>query len=386
MAEHEYAREGCDLGIAWFIPTPIRGAVAYLRRDGVALADHDDAGSMKTFCGLRCIPWPAAWISLAVILAAPQVDAREFRVFRVPNGTVFSCQTCHVLSTGGPRNPFGLAVEAKIGSTPADVPFWDAALASVDSDGDGFSNGTELGDPDGDGTPIQGAQVTNPGNSASKPNSAPNFTSSPVTTAAIGTAYNYTATATDPDGHSITFSKVAGPSWLSVASNGAVSGTPAETDTGSFTVTIRATDNGSPNATRDQSYTLTVRATFAGWKNLHFTLPAENAIADAAADPDGDGLPNLFEYALRKNPRIADASPPPVPAFDGSDRLTVSVPVRDDAPGLSAGGDFTGVLPFSNPTQVNAVLSDPTPGDGFFTATFTDTVARFLRFRLTTTE
>ena len=41
-------------------------------------------------------------------------------------------------------------------------------MAAKDSDGMA-SNGAELGDPDGDGKPTVGAELTNPGNSKSKP-------------------------------------------------------------------------------------------------------------------------------------------------------------------------------------------------------------------------
>ncbi len=45
----------------------------------------------------------------------------------------------------------------------------NAGLAALDSDGDGTTNGEELGDPDGDGVPVDGAVVTNPADSASTP-------------------------------------------------------------------------------------------------------------------------------------------------------------------------------------------------------------------------
>ena len=51
----------------------------------------------------------------------------------------------------------------------ARAAFWSSVLAVKDSDGDGASNGAELGDPDGDGKPTVGAELTNPGNSKSKP-------------------------------------------------------------------------------------------------------------------------------------------------------------------------------------------------------------------------
>jgi hypothetical protein len=98
--------------------------------------------------------------------ASDDVYGRSFRPSQIPNGTVFSCANCH-FTPGGPRNEFGKAVGAITGS--ANKAFWDAVLAAQDSDGDGFSNGEELGDPDGDGTPIAGAKVTNPGDPASKP-------------------------------------------------------------------------------------------------------------------------------------------------------------------------------------------------------------------------
>ena len=42
-------------------------------------------------------------------------------------------------------------------------------MAAKDSEGDGASNEAELGDPDVDGKPTVGAELTNRGNSKSKP-------------------------------------------------------------------------------------------------------------------------------------------------------------------------------------------------------------------------
>lgn len=99
---------------------------------------------------------------------------RNFRPSMIPNGATFSCSNCHNrASGGGPRTPFGNDVAAIV-QGPGGVPFWSRTLAEKDSDGDGFTNGEELGDPDGDGVPIAGATVTNPGDPNSKPaNQAP---------------------------------------------------------------------------------------------------------------------------------------------------------------------------------------------------------------------
>src|SRR5687767_12424386 len=109
---------------------------------------------------------------LALLLAFGNVMTtfgRDWRVGQIPNGDVNRCANCHTSSLGGgPRNAFGQDVEQRVGPFSQD-PFWDATLAAIDSDGDTFSNGAELGDPDGDGIATPGVQVFNPGNAASRP-------------------------------------------------------------------------------------------------------------------------------------------------------------------------------------------------------------------------
>lgn len=86
-------------------------------------------------------------------------------------------------------------------------------------------------------------------------NNAPAFSTNPITTGAAtsGSAYSATiaGTATDADGQPITYSKVSGPAWLTVASGGALSGTPGAGDVGSFSWIVRASDGvgGNTNAT-----------------------------------------------------------------------------------------------------------------------------------------
>jgi hypothetical protein len=47
----------------------------------------------------------------------------------------------------------------------------------------------------------------------------------------------------------------------------------------------------------------------ADWRWVHFGDPAAVGKASGAADPDGDGLPNLLEYACNLDPNVADAEP-----------------------------------------------------------------------------
>lgn len=101
-------------------------------------------------------------------------EARFFRTSMMPNGTVLGCGTCHLSEFGaGPRNPFGEAV-AQLVSVGGREDFWSPALAMMDSDGDGFTNGEEVMDPEGtwqEGDPNPGDPnaLGNPGNPDSLP-------------------------------------------------------------------------------------------------------------------------------------------------------------------------------------------------------------------------
>jgi hypothetical protein len=405
-----------------------------------------------------------------LLLAASAVEARDFRPARIPNGSVSDCNTCHSNGGGTARNAFGLAVEAAIGGTSANIPFWDFSLANQDSDGDGFTNGQELGDPNGL-WPGQGprAGATNPGDSGSFPrtpvfnsnpttsattglaysyqavatefnglgvaygkaagpdwlsvsstglasgtptasgsftvtimafvdgvgflsqtqtytlqvaggNNPPVFTSSPITTATVGQPYSYQATASDPDGHTFTFTNFGAPAWMTVSSSGLLSGTPPPGSAGSSQVQIRVRDNGVPQLSSFQIFTITVSesfATFAAWQSQNFNLPAEAALAAPGEDPDGDGLPNVGEYALKTPPRDATATRlMSNRVFNGSDRLEFSQVFRDDDPKLNVIWEVGGSLPLGVPEAIAPVITDPTPGDGLKTWTFTDTVTR----------
>lgn len=109
-----------------------------------------------------------------VFLVALNSYASEFRVSQIPNGAKFGCANCHVSPAGGgARNAFGQRVEQSFLDNQGSVK-WSAALAGLDSDGDGITNGQELQDPTGVWTigkanPGISANVSNPGDRNSKP-------------------------------------------------------------------------------------------------------------------------------------------------------------------------------------------------------------------------
>lgn len=217
----------------------------------------------------------------------------------IPNGNVFSCRTCHNSVFGGDaRNPFGLAVQAITGSSG--VAFWSPTLAAMDSDGDGFTNGEELGDPDGDGTPMDGHEVTNPGDAQSKPadvNQPPSVT---LTGPAGGATFpaparvSLTADASDSDGSIAKVEFLENDQVL-----GEVTTAPyaAEFDfaVGAHTVTARATDDdGAVGTSTAVSFTVTESTNAPPQITLTepaagatFSAPALAAVSADVTDPDG---------------------------------------------------------------------------------------------------
>jgi len=58
---------------------------------------------------------------------------------------------------------------------------------------------------------------------------------------------------------------------------------------------------------------------FNAWRTKQFGISTNNpAISGDLADPDGDGVANLLEYALDGDPNVADAGSLPVPAGDAA--------------------------------------------------------------------
>ncbi len=93
------------------------------------------------------------------------------------------------------------------------------------------------------------------------PNNPPTWNSNPVVEADAAENAAYSATlasdATDLDGDLLTFSKVSGPAWLTVASDGTLIGVPATANIGSNSFIVRVTDPAGGQA--DANLTIVVR-------------------------------------------------------------------------------------------------------------------------------
>lgn len=111
----------------------------------------------------------AGGIGALLALAAPK-EGVAYGKYKgtIPNGKAYSCKTCHGKSNKTEDlNPFGK-------DYLANKNMWDSVLAKKDSDGDGKTNGWELGDEEGtwkkgDKDPDPGRTVYNPGDKNSHP-------------------------------------------------------------------------------------------------------------------------------------------------------------------------------------------------------------------------
>ncbi len=109
---------------------------------------------------------------------------------------------------------------------------------------------------------------------AKEGNLSPAFSADPINkpNAAADVAYSdsIAGDADDPDDDPLTFSKLSGPTWLNVASDGTLSGTPAGSDWGANAFTVRVDATGGSDAADLQ---ITVYSSFS---LEEFTVLAEN--------------------------------------------------------------------------------------------------------------
>jgi hypothetical protein len=131
-------------------------------------------------------------------------------------------------------------------------------------------------------------------------NDAPVFTVDPINKPAATEDAAYSdsinGSATDEDSDPLTYAKVSGSAWLSVASDGTLSGTPGAGDLGTNVFSVAVFDGIVSNTA---SLEIMVFSIYEGWASA-YNLNGSNA--EFSSDPDGDGLNNLAEYALGGNP------------------------------------------------------------------------------------
>lgn len=105
-------------------------------------------------------------IILAAVLISGMSKSNENYMENLPVYKRYLCSLCHTSTSPSSMdlNNFGADYRAN-------GYIWDKRLAEMDSDGDDYPNGIELGDEDGDGEPEIFVERSNPGDPLNNPSS-----------------------------------------------------------------------------------------------------------------------------------------------------------------------------------------------------------------------
>ena len=133
---------------------------------------------------------------------------------------------------------------------------------------------------------------------------------------------------------------------------------------GATTVRLVSTDLEGATLATDISLTVAAAEPYAAWRALHFGAAGDTASAADTADPDGDGLPNLLEYAVGSAPLAASAPAATVGLSGGRLALTYT---RIADPALTytvevagePGGPWTTLAVAGNPSTGAADVAGP---------------------------
>ena len=182
----------------------------------------------------------------------------------------------------------------------------DGTLSGIPSNADVGSNGFTVSASDGVGVPVEAALLIEVLNT----NDAPVFLSNPIAgaNATEDAAYagSLVGTAADDDGNALSFAKVSGPAWLSVAASGTLSGTPTTDDVGANTFTVSVSD-GTASAV-EATLNVTVEAAPSVSKLFRTTLTAVGNDSWQTVD-----LGEVYNSAvIVATPALPDSIHPPV--------------------------------------------------------------------------
>lgn len=127
-------------------------------------------------------------------------------------------------------------------------------------------------------------------------------------TISLGYSGTLAGDASDPDaGDTLTFSKVSGPAWLTLAANGALGGTPGITDVGLNSWSVRVTDTGGLYDTATLQITVSAPALGAPWSTADIgttghagaTVTGGGVYNQAGAGVGVSGTADAFQFAYQ---------------------------------------------------------------------------------------
>jgi hypothetical protein len=133
--------------------------------------------------------------------------------------------------------------------------------------------------------PVFTITVTQPSNDG-----PPTISGNPPTAVNVGSAYNFTPTATDPQGNALTFSIQNQPSWANFnTTTGQLSGTPTATNVGSYPNILISVSDGTLSASLP-AFSITVNQSSTNTVTVNWSIPTQNT--------NGSPLENLAGYSI----------------------------------------------------------------------------------------
>jgi hypothetical protein len=181
-----------------------------------------------------------------------------------------------------------------------------------------------------------------------------------------------------PNGSTLTtiWSKVSGPGTATFGNANSANTTVTFSAAGSYVLRLSASDG---SATVHQDLMVTAAGEdFASWIAGQGVAGGQTGARD---DPDGDGIPNLIEYALGGDPTDPSARPGPVAGTSGGKLTLTFTPQRvnglsyiiEASPDMSDWSDATDVTPLLTAGQSHAHTDS---------ALISNTQRRFLRLKV----
>ena len=270
--------------------------------------------------------------------AAPVAQSFQIVVANVNDPPVFT-STAPTAATQGVAYTYTATASDPDGNTltfaaptrPAWLTLSGATLSGTPGQANVGTHSVTLTVSDGTAAPVaQSFQIV-----VADANDPPVFTSTAPTAATQGVAYTYTATATDPDGNTLTFAAPTLPAWLTL-SGATLTGTPGQANVGTHSVTLTVSDGtAAPVA---QSFQIVVAdandpPVFTSTAPTAATQGAVYTYTATANDPDGNTLtfaaPTLPAWLTLSG---ATLSGTPAQANVGTHSVTITVSDGTAAP------------------------------------------------------
>ena len=137
-------------------------------------------------------------------------------------------------------------------------------------------------------------------------NQAPVISGTPASSVTVGSSYQFTPTATDPDSNNLSFSITGKPAWAAFNNTtGQLAGAPTSNDTGTYNVTISVSDGSSSDS---MSFSITVNAGTPTTKSLSLNWTAPQTYNDGSplSPSDISGYRVYFGTSSSSIPLVAD--------------------------------------------------------------------------------